>query len=137
MSEKICKGNILDEQGNILGQHNGTINYTIGQRKGLGLSGGPFFVKDICAEDNTIVVTNKDGVKVFSINLDDVNFINDEYWGNCEIKIRSANKKRRAKIIKNSNKYSVELYEDEYGIAKGQHCVFYLDDLVLGGGIIC
>lgn len=136
LGDEMRSGNIVNERGEILGRHKGTINYTIGQRKGLGLSGGPFFVKEINPENNTVVVSDKNGVKVLRINLSDVNFLNGEYLGECQIKIRSANKKRKAKIIKNSDRYVVELFEDEYGVAKGQHCVFYLDDLLIGGGII-
>ena len=56
-------GNIVDVNGKILGQHNGIINYTIGQRKGLGLSGGPFFVYRIDVERNEIIVSNKEKIK--------------------------------------------------------------------------
>lgn len=137
LANRVCSGEIVDESGKILGHHNGIINYTIGQRKGLGLSGGPFFVKEIHPDTNTILVTDKIGVKADQINLKDISFINGEYLGECEVKIRSANKKKKAEISKISDKYSVKFHEAEYGAAKGQHCVFYLGDMVLGGGIIC
>lgn len=129
-------GEIIDEDGHVLGLHDGTINYTIGQRKGLHLSGGPFFVKVVQPELNRIVVTDKNGVKSNRIDLEDVNFINEEFLGACEVKIRSANKKFAASVMKDNEKYFVELHEPAYGIAPGQHCVFFVDDQVLGGGRI-
>ncbi len=133
----VCSGEIISENGVILGHHNGTINYTIGQRKGLGLSGGPFFVKEIRSDKNQIIVSEKEKIKTLFINLQDVNFINQEYLGACEVKIRSANKKIKAEIVKNCDKITVKLQDAEYGIAKGQHCVFYINSRVIGGGIIC
>ncbi len=130
-------GEITTEKGEVLGFHKGTINYTVGQRKGLGLSGGPFFVKKIDAKNNRIVVSNIDNLKKDIINLVDVNFINEEYIGECEVKIRSANRKYKAEIIKEKNEFYVQLLEPIFGIAKGQHCVFYNNTKVLGGGIIC
>lgn len=128
-------GNIVDENGMILGQHRGIVNYTIGQRKGLGLAGGPFFVKFINREKNEIVVSNKNGVGANVIFLDEVKFIGNDFLGKCEVKIRSTNKKIKAELLR-GEKYFVKLTEMEYGIAEGQHCVFYRDDIVLGGGII-
>lgn len=128
-------GNIVDENGTVLGQHSGIINYTIGQRKGLGLSGGPFFVKAIDSERNEIIVSNKSGVGADVIFLDQVKFIGDGFPGKCEVKIRSTNKKIKAELKREEN-YFVKLGETEYGIAEGQHCVFYRNDIVLGGGVI-
>jgi tRNA-specific 2-thiouridylase len=133
------KGNIVDKRGNILGQHNGVLNYTVGQRKGIGLSGGPFFVAGINTDKNEIVVTDKKGVKTEKIYLKNVRFINDEFTGNCLVKVRSAGGKVRAEIFCNfinqeKKEWHVELHEDEYGAANGQHCVFYDNEKVIGGG---
>ncbi|MBE6447434.1 MAG: tRNA 2-thiouridine(34) synthase MnmA [Alphaproteobacteria bacterium] len=130
-------GDIINESGEILGHHTGTINFTIGQRKGLGLSGGPFFVKDIKPILNQVIVGNKESVRISDISLDNVKFINGPFEGECDVKIRSSNQKRHAILVNNDGKVSVKLKENEYGIAKGQHCVFYLGTQVLGGGIIC
>lgn len=129
-------GNIVDESENILGRHHGTINYTIGQRKGLGLSGGPFFVKEIRSGSNEVVVTNKIGVRINLLKLAEVNFINGEYLGPCEVKIRSTGRKISAGVRKSNDEYIVDIISEEYGAAKGQHCVFYSQDKVIGGGII-
>jgi tRNA-specific 2-thiouridylase len=143
-------GRIVDKNGNILGRHNGIFNYTIGQRKGLGLSGGPFFVCGFDVEKNEVIVTNKEGVKGNLITLRCVKFINREFSGDCLVQIRSTNSKIKAKLLRhevansneaacicNTDQYQVELQEPEYGMAKGQHCVFYdVNNVVLGGGII-
>jgi tRNA-specific 2-thiouridylase len=129
-------GDIVDTSGNIIGKHSGTINYTIGQRKGLGLSGGPFFVYDIDPVKNKVIVSDKEGVKAEILFLRDVKFINEEYIGECEVKIRSISPKNPAEIIRNSDGYCVKLHNPEYGIAQGQHCVFYNGDILLGGGIL-
>ena len=130
-------GDVIDITGKVVGKHTGVINYTIGQRKGLGLSGGPFFVSCIDAKENKVIISDKDGVKAEKIFLKDVNFINEEYLGECKVKIRSSNKKTPARIIKINENYCVELLQPEYGVAKEQHCVFYDENMLLGGGIIC
>ena len=130
-------GEIVLDSGEVLGNHNGTINFTIGQRKGLGLSGGPFFVKEIKPAEKKVVVSDKDGVKSDCINLATVHFINEPFEGQCEIKIRSSNKKLPAIVSNRANQIMVHLLANEYGAAKGQHCVFYLGSQVLGGGVIC
>jgi tRNA-specific 2-thiouridylase len=129
-------GNIIDFSGNTIGRHSGIINYTVGQRKGLGLSGGPFFVSDINAEKNDIVVSKKRRLAVTKIFLEDTCFLNEEYLGECLVKVRSSGPKISAKIIKESNGYCAELRQQEHGVAKGQHCVFYQENVVLGGGRI-
>jgi tRNA-specific 2-thiouridylase len=155
-------GHIVDKNGTILGNHNGIFNYTIGQRKGLGLSGGPFFVCGLNVEKNEVIVTDKEGVRANLIVLRSVKFINRKFSGNCFVQIRSTNSKIKAKLLNHeaangdagatgtnslstssdasniaANQYFVELCEPEYGVAKGQHCVFYdADNIVLGGGII-
>jgi tRNA-specific 2-thiouridylase len=136
-SLKACvAGDVVDISGNVMGKHSGIINYTIGQRKGLGLSGGPFFVCGIDVDKNRVIVSDKNGVKVEKIFLRDVNFLNEEYLGECEVKIRSVNKKTSAAVRKILNDYCVELQHPEYGVAQEQHCVFYNKNMLLGGGII-
>jgi tRNA-specific 2-thiouridylase len=134
-------GNIIDSDGNILGKHSGVLNYTIGQRKGIGLSGGPFFVSEINVDKNEIVVTNKDGVKAEKIHLKNVKFINNAFSGECLVKVRSTGKKVKALLSQDSSnkdgrEWCVEICDYEYGSANGQHCVFYDNDRVIGGGEI-
>lgn len=125
---EFSEGNIVDSSGMILGKHKGTINYTIGQRKGLGLSGGPFFVSSINAAKNEVVVSRKEDIQVKSLHLKNVKFIRDAsegFEGECQVKIRSCGMKISAKIEEKGTK--VTLLEPEYGAAPGQHCVFYRD----------
>ena len=129
-------GAIVDEGGVVLGTHDGITNYTVGQRKGLGLSGGPFFVRRIDIENNTVVVTSKDGLKEENIYIRDVKFTNNAFQGECHVKIRSLGTKVKAKISEENGIWSVALLDPEYGAAFGQHCVFYDEDKVLGGGEI-
>jgi tRNA-specific 2-thiouridylase len=129
-------GNIIDTSGKVLGKHDGIFNYTIGQRKGLGLSGGPFFVCGINVDRNEVIVSSKEGVRSQTIHLTDVRFMNDEFCGDCLVQIRSTNSKKKARVAKSNGNYAVELYEPEYGVARGQHCVFYDDGVILGGGKI-
>ncbi len=131
-------GNIVDMNGKILGQHNGIINYTIGQRRGLGLSGGPFFVYKIDAKQNEIIVSDKEGIKVKKIALNNTKFINEPFEGECRVKIRSNGEKIKAHLQYDTINvcWFVEFLESEYGAAQGQHCVFFKDDQILGGGEI-
>ncbi|MDR1983013.1 MAG: tRNA 2-thiouridine(34) synthase MnmA [Holosporaceae bacterium] len=135
-SKSYVGGDIVDPSGKAIGKHPGTINYTIGQRKGLGLSGGPFFVCGIDTAKNRVIASDKNDVMATRIFLKDTKFLNEEYLGPCEVKIRSINKKNPATIVKNADGYHVELHRPEYGVASGQHCVFYQDNMLLGGGVI-
>lgn len=135
------EGNIVDVSGNVIGRHNGIVNYTIGQRKGLKLSNGPFFVSRINAAKNEIIVSNKEGIKSESIKLVNVKFINEEFSGDCFAKVRSSGKKIKCNVQSYKNDCSekewiVNLLEPEYGAAKGQHCVFFDGNKILGGGEI-
>lgn len=134
--KSFSSGNIIDENGKILGKHNGIINYTIGQRKGLGLAGGPYYVKQLDPQKNSVIVSDKTHLGVDNIVLKEVRFINEEFVGKCYVKVRSASEKHPAAIVKSDGDYIVRFDCPEYGVAPGQHCVFYVDDMVVGGGII-
>ena len=131
------QGNIIDElDGKILAKHNGIENYTIGQRKGLGLSGGPFYVKKIDADTNSVIVSKELDYKN-TIFLDDVVWVNNEILGACSTKLRSSKPQRNAIINKTQDgNYFVTLNEADIGVAPGQHCVFYDNEYVIGGGVI-
>lgn len=129
-------GNIIDEDGKVLAIHNGIENYTIGQRKGLGLSGGPFYVKRIDAQTNSIIVSKELDYKN-TVFLDDVIFKNDDFLGYCSVKLRSSKPERDAILNRTEHGvYYVTLNEADVGIAPGQHCVFYNNKYVIGGGVI-
>ena len=137
------KGDILDINGNKLGTHNGIINYTIGQRKGIKISStDPLYVVDIRAIDNTIIVGKKDFLNIKKLYLRNVNLLSDVKCFEKEvfIKVRSTGKLLKSKITINKDKTVVKILQDEKGISPGQACVFYskdkLGERVLGGGWI-
>ena len=138
------KGNIKNIEGKVIGVHNGIINYTIGQRKGIKISDkNPLYVIKIIAAKNEIVVGGKEYLITTKISLKDLNIItNDKNDFNRElfVKVRSTGKLIKAKIDINNKSANVDLLEEEYGIAPGQACVFYSKNnygyKVLGGGWI-
>ena len=138
------KGNIKNMKGEVIGVHEGIINYTIGQRKGIGISDEkPFYVIKIIADKNEIIVGAKEYLIKTQINLKNLNIItNNKNDFNKElfVKVRSTGKLIKAKIEINKNLANINLQEEEHGIAPGQACVFYSKDKlgykVLGGGWI-
>jgi len=138
------KGNIKDINGEVIGVHDGIINYTIGQRKGIGISDKkPLYVIKIIANKNEIIVGTKEHLVKTQINLKDLNIITNDkndFKKELFVKVRSTGKLIKAKIDINKTSANVNLQEEEYGIAPGQACVFYSKDSlgykVLGGGWI-
>jgi tRNA-specific 2-thiouridylase len=134
-------GDIVDRKGNVLGQHNGFWNYTIGQRKGLGVAfSEPLYVLSLDSENNKVVVGIREEVMSSSFIVKDLNWIAVESLDSLmevNVKIRSAQNPAVASIEpfeKDSVKVTFHVPND--GITPGQSAVFYLDDLVLGGGVI-
>ena len=141
--ESFKEGNILDMKGNIVGKHKGIINFTIGQRKGIGVAyKEPLYVVDINAKKNEVIIGNRDALLVSKIYLKNLNLLSDikNYNDNLFIKIRSTGKLIKAKVYLDKTNAEVNLQEKESGISPGQACVFYskneLGDKVLGGGWI-
>ncbi len=141
--ESFKSGKILDINGKQLGEHEGIINYTIGQRKGIKISSKqPLYVININAKENTIIVGNKEFLEIKEIELRDLNLLGDKknFENFIKIKVRSTGKLLKAKIIFSNKDAKVEILDSETGISPGQACVFYLKDdfgdKVLGGGWI-
>ena len=138
------KGNIKNMKGEVIGVHNGIINYTIGQRKGIGVSDKiPLYVVNINANKNEITVGSKENLVKTQINLKDINIITnnkDDFKKELFVKVRSTGRLIKAKIDLKNTSAKVNLLEEEYGIAPGQACVFYSKNnqgyKVLGGGWI-
>lgn len=133
-------GNIVNSKGQILGKHTGLYNYTIGQRKGLGISNPtPLFVLGFNKEKNEVIVGEekelyKKEVTVTNINLLLVDDIKEEIEVN--VKTRYTSKDAKAKIHKEGNNIKVIFNEEQRAITPGQSAVFYIDDIILGGGKI-
>ena len=141
--ESFKPGNILDLEGKKIGEHDGIINYTIGQRKGIKIaSSNPLYVVNIDADNNTIIVGNKECLEVKEIKLRDLNILGSkkEFDEIINIKVRSTGKLLKAKINILETFANVEILDKETGISPGQACVFYskdaVGDKVLGGGWI-
>ena len=141
--ESFKPGKILDINGNQIGDHEGIINYTIGQRKGIKIaSNNPLYVVNIDADKNTIIVGNKDCLEVKQIKLRDLNILGSkkEFSEEINIKVRSTGRLLKAKVNLLENFANVEILDQETGISPGQACVFYskdkIGDKVLGGGWI-
>ena len=135
------KGNIVDKNGKILGHHEGIWNYTIGQRKGLGISASePLYVLELRKATNEVVVGGKDDTMKDSLVATKLNWIPFDYLKEertCQAKIRSTQKPTDVTVIPLENGNVLVKFEDlQKSIAIGQSVVFYDGDIVLGGGII-
>ena len=141
--ESFKKGKIIDLFGNQIGEHEGIINYTIGQRKGIKISSDkPLYVIKINADENTILVGFKENLEIKGIRLRELNILasKQEFEKPINIKVRSTGRLLKAKINFEENHANVNILEKETGISPGQACVFYstddIGDKVLGGGWI-
>ena len=141
--ESFKAGGILDLSGKKLGEHEGIINYTVGQRKGIKISNiDPLYVVNIDSEKNTIIVGSKASLIIQKIQLRDLNLLasEKEFDQIISIKVRSTGKLLKAKINFKDKLANVEIIEGEAGISPGQACVFYskdnYGDKLLGGGWI-
>ena len=137
------KGNIRNTNKEIIGVHDGIVNFTIGQRKGIKISGKiPLYVVDIIPDKNEIIVGSKEELLKKEIKLKDINLLADKKYfkENIYVKIRSTGRLIKSKLNFSNDKGILTLFENEYGISPGQACVFYSKDengfKVLGGGWI-
>lgn len=144
------KGSFVDMNGRILGEHKGLINYTIGQRKGLGLSlPEPLYVKEKQIDGNRVLLCSDKELFSDRLFADDFLVIDKESPEaadlfsseglSCEAKVRYAHKGTMAKAYaKGTGTFTLEVIFDEpvRAITKGQSVVLYSDNMVVGGGII-
>ena len=142
--ESLKKGNIKNLNGKVIGVHEGIMNFTIGQRKGIKVPDkNPLYVIKIDSKKNEIIVGPKEELGTKKILLNNLNLLanKNEFDENILVKVRSTGKLLDAKIdFKNSQDAEVKLEITEDGISPGQACVFYRKDKhgfkVLGGGWI-
>ena len=141
--ESFQSGDIVDLSGKKLGEHEGIINYTIGQRKGIKISNtDPLYVIKIDADKNKIVVGAKESLIVQNLQLKDLNLLGSEkeFDQTILIKVRSTGRLLKSKIKIKDNFANVEIIDGEAGVSPGQACVFYSKDdhgdKLLGGGWI-
>lgn len=136
---KIKPGDIVDKNNKILGKHNGLWFYTIGQRKGLGFSGGPYYVIKKDFKKNILIISKSEKYLLEKeLIAKNVNWILPQKLPiNADVKIRYKSDFAKAKIIKiNNKKIKVVFNKPQKAITSGQSVVFYKKDQLLGGGII-
>ena len=141
--ESFKPGKILDISGNQIGEHEGIINYTIGQRKGIKISNDkPLYVVNIDADNNTIIAGTKEYLEITEIKLRNLNILGStkDFNDLIKIKVRSTGRLLKSKISITGDNAKVEILDAETGISPGQACVFYskddFGDKLLGGGWI-
>ncbi len=138
----IVPGEIVDQEGTILGNHEGIINYTIGQRRGLNIGGGdPLYVLRLEPYTKRVIVGPKEALLQETILLNEINWLGDEPLGSdaidISVKIRSMTPLLPATIRSTGGGHGEVILHTPYaGIAPGQACVFYHDERLLGGGWI-
>lgn len=138
---KVHCGFFKDTKGNILGRHKGIVHYTIGQRKGLGITfGKPMFVVDIIPEENTVVLGEGDEVFSDTLIAENLNFIpfdklEDEMEVTCKIRY-TARESPAVISLEKDGRVRVSFKTPQRAITPGQSAVFYKDEIVVGGGTI-
>jgi tRNA-specific 2-thiouridylase len=134
-------GIIEDDNEKELGRHQGLVYYTQGQRKGLDLPGGPYYVVDKKQKKNVLVVSknkNHPNLKNQEVYLEQVNWVNGEpdFNKDYQFKSRYRSEFKTGKIVKKGNQWVVNLDQPQWAVAKGQSMVIYDKNKVVGGGVI-
>lgn len=135
------EGSFIDTRGNVLGTHKGIINYTIGQRKGLGLAlPAPMYVCRIDVENNAVILGYDADLYTKELLIDNVNLISVERLDKpmrCTVKIRYRQDEQPATVTQhNDGAVSIVFDEPQRAVTKGQAAVIYDGEIVVGGGII-
>ena len=147
--EALAGGEIMHLDGRVLGTHDGIVNYTVGQRKGLGIaSDAPLYVFKLDHKSQRVIVGPREALMTKTVRLRDVNWLGDVPLGTAvggnglpvEVKVRSTRPPQQGAVQMIDGEVYVTLFAGEYGISPGQACVFYADESetseVLGGGFI-
>lgn len=142
-SGKSCPpGDFVDEEGNILGKHTGICNYTIGQRKGLGISAkAPLFVKKIDVENNRVILSDNESLFTDTLYADNFNWVSKEpltEGASYEVdgKVRYRHNPAKGSCTMENGLVKVHFDEPQRAITCGQAVVLYDKDTVVGGGTI-
>ncbi|MBF7069797.1 tRNA 2-thiouridine(34) synthase MnmA [Aliarcobacter butzleri] len=132
------EGDVLDENGNIVGKHKGFAHYTIGKRRGFTVHGAhePHFVTKLNHKDNTIVVGKKEALEVNEVIGNNLNMFIDDSKFSCNVKLRYRSVSTPCEVEIKDEKVYISLKEPVFGVAIGQLAVFYDDQKVIGSAWI-
>lgn len=139
---KNFSGQVVDEKGDVLGEHQGVHRFTIGQRRGLGIASGErLFVADIDAQKQRVVLAQKDALQCSKVRISDFKFLVPlNLWPeSITVKIRARSNAELAVISsfdEDLNQIEIKFKEPVLGVALGQAAVFYDQDVMLGGGLL-
>lgn len=136
-------GDIVTQDGTVVGTHHGIIHYTIGQRRGLGIGGGvnednsPFYVLSVDAQSNRVVVGPKEALARDTVILKQANWLDESLDGrDVLVKLRSIMSPVPARLTNENGTWVLMLEKPQYGVSAGQAAVLYDGSRVLGGGWI-
>lgn len=140
--DAVKNGNIVHIDGRVVGEHTGIINYTVGQRKGLGIGGGisdnnePLYVVGLKPEENEVIVGPKQALARDVIIINDCNWLGN-VEGRIQVKLRSVSRPYDANLeLCSDGTARIHLDQPQYGISPGQAAACYQSDKVIGGGWI-
>lgn len=131
-------GEVLDTDGNVVGEHKGYMHYTIGKRKGFTVKGAhdPHYVIDIDAKKNQIIVGKKEELECNSVVLNNLNLYTTDKEFDTTVKLRYRTRAVTCHVVVKDDRAFVTLKESVFGVATGQAAVFYDDNKLIGGGWI-
>lgn len=133
-------GELVDTAGNVLGEHQGAVHYTVGQRRGLGIAAGePLYVVSVDAKANRVVVGNESEIRRTAFEVREVNWVScdpPDQEREVRVKVRYRAAPAPASLIPGGKTARVTFHEPHRAVAPGQSAVFYDGDIVLGGGVI-
>ena len=131
-------GEVLDKDGNVIGEHKGYMHYTIGKRRGFTVNGAhdPHFVTKIIPEKNQIVVGLREELACNRVVLNNLNMFHNEKEFDTTVKLRYRTKAVKCHVKIEDQKAYLDLEEGVFGVAVGQAAVFYDDNRLIGGGWI-
>jgi tRNA-specific 2-thiouridylase len=131
-------GKVLDEKGNVVGEHKGYAHYTIGKRRGFSVHGAhdPHFVTKLNPKDNTIIVGKKEALEVNNVIADNLNMFIDDKKFSCAVKLRYRSVSTPCEVTVEDDKVNITLKEPVFGVATGQLAVFYDAQKVIGSAWI-
>jgi len=131
-------GNVLDEKGNIIGEHKGYAHYTIGKRRGFSVKGAhePHFVTKLNPKDNTIVVGKKAALEINKVIAENLNMFIEDKEFSCSVKLRYRSASTPCDIKIENDNVTISLKEPVFGVATGQLAVFYDEQKVIGSAWI-